>query len=300
MSIVRKALAAACIGVMYMAAACTQQGQDPLPSRTTSDLPACQAAEAAVDFGAVLTIPDETKALVESYRSDWQKFCNTSEEPDKPTMADLLLTAKSLETQFQKILEAHDRSLTTEERYDSANAVSDLVAKKYPSFVPGFEGSYWEQEYFRPSTDQFWKHAQLGTTEDRLFFDAGIRLQTEFPPWMERTWDYGGCLKYGQFHWTDTLREIVQLEASLQSEIYKRLTAEYEASLLESLTAMGPNVCACERREAVAEDLQDVLFYLETEPALSSYVAPVKFKLNAIQSSEITVGSEAERHCSGG
>jgi len=300
MSTFRKIAAALCVATLLLSAACGQKPSESPALPVIANLPGCQAALAKVDYGTILLIPDETKSVIESYRSAWKDFCGAKAVSDKPTMADLILKAKTLEGQFGKIIEAHNRALTTEQRYAGADAVSDLVSKKYPSFVPAFEGSYWEQEYFRPSTAEFKKHAQLGTPEDKLFFEAGMKLESEFPPWMDRTWDYGGCWLFGDFKWTETLDRLVQLKKSLHSDIYKKLTADYEASMMEPLTSLGQSVCTCKRKESVLEDLQRVLSYLEKEPAFSSYLPMVRSSIDALETKKIIVNSEAEKHCSGG
>jgi hypothetical protein len=295
----RQTAVAGCLASVLLAAACGQKPSETSVASVNVDLPGCKAAIASVDYGNLLVVPDETKSAIESYRSDWRAFCGEKPQRERPTMADLIQKAKTVEDLFGKTFETFIKARTTEERYAGADAVSDLVVKKYPSFVPGFEGSFWEQEYFRPSTEEFRKHVHLGTAEDKLFFDAGMPLQTEFPPWIDRTWDYGGCLRFGKYPWTETLEKIVQLKKSLQSDIYKKLTSEYEESLMGSVTSMG-DVCTCEGKEAVLEDLQSVLAYLEKEPSLASYVPLVRSKLDSVQSRKITVNSEAEKHCSGG
>jgi hypothetical protein len=38
--------------------------------------PACTAASNAVNYGNVVTVPDDLRALIDFYRSDWRDFCN--------------------------------------------------------------------------------------------------------------------------------------------------------------------------------------------------------------------------------
>jgi hypothetical protein len=294
-------LKAVAVGVvaLLIAAACGQQPDGPSTPATTStaDLPGCQAAIANVDYGNILVIPDETRAVIESYRSLWRDFCSAA--TPKPTMAELVAKAKLVEERFDEVFVAYLQKRTPGERDANADAISDLVSKTYPGFVPAFEGSFYEQEFFRPSLEEFKKHAQLGTAQDIVFFGAGIPFHSEFPAWMERTWDYGGCLRFGEFNWTDALEKIVQLKRVIESDIYRNLIGEYEAAVIESLVAEG-NVCTCKRKEAVKEDLESALSYLEKEPEFASYIPLVRSKLNAIQTKAITVNSQAEKHCSGG
>src|SRR2546422_11357591 len=97
MSTFRKTAAVSCVAAMYLTAACGQKPSDSSALSITANLPGCQAAIADVDYGDTLIIPDETKSLIESYRSDWKDFCGAKKQPDKPTMADLIFKAKTLE-----------------------------------------------------------------------------------------------------------------------------------------------------------------------------------------------------------
>ena len=284
---------------MLVAAGCGQKALETA-STTAPSLSGCQAAMANVEYGNLLVVPDDTKALIESYRSAWKTFCDV-EKQARPSMADLLLQAKEIELRFDKVFETFHASSRLED-----DAVSDLLVKKYPSFVPAFEGSYFEYEYFRPSFEEFEKHTPLGTAEDKRFFDTGIRLGLEFPrpgrwnpPWIEKTWDYGGCFRFGEFRWTEALDQIVKLKADLHSEIYRKMTSDWEMLLMEDLASEG-NVCTCKNTDAVIEDLQAALLYLQRTPALSAFATDVQAKLQSIQAKKVKVESEAQKHCSGG
>jgi hypothetical protein len=284
---------------MLVAAGCGQKALETA-STTAPSLSGCQAAMANVEYGNLLVVPDDTKALIESYRSAWKTFCDV-EKQARPSMADLLLQAKEIELRFDKVFETFHASSRPED-----DAVSDLLVKKYPSFVPAFEGSYFEYEYFRPSFEEFEKHAPLGTAEDKRFFDTGIRLGLEFPrpgrwnpPWMERTWDYGGCLRFGEFRWTEAMDQIMKLKEDLQSDIYRKMASDWETLLMEDLTSEG-DICTCKKSDAVIEDLKAALLYLQATPALSAYLRDVQAKLQSIQAKKVKVESEAVKHCSGG
>jgi hypothetical protein len=253
-----------------------------------------------VEYGNLIPVPDDTKALIESYRSAWKAFCDV-EKQVRPSMADLIVQAKEIELRFDRIFETFRVSSRTE-----TDAVIDLVVKKYPSFVPAFEGAYFEYEYFQPSFATFEKHTPLGTAEDKRFFDTASRLELEFPwlgywnpPWMEKTWDYGGCLRFGEFRWTETLDQIMKLKGDLHSDIYRKMASDWETMLMKDLTR-EKDVCTCKEKESVIGDLQTALSYLRATPALSAYLPAVQAKLQAIQSKRIEVESEAVKHCSGG
>jgi len=288
----------AVLAVLLAATCGPKPDATPVPP-VYSPLPGCQAALAAPDYGNALTVSAEAKAAIESYRTSWKAFCAEG-AAGKPSMADLLVKAKEIQALFSKVIDAHNNSRNTAQRYSHADAVSDLLVKKYPTFVPAFEGSYYEQEYFRPATVEFKKHARLGTVEDQRFFDAGIMLNTEFPEWMDRTWHLGGCWRHGEFDWSAELDKVTKLQKDLKTGIYKELTSEHEAALMEPLVSEENSICACNRKDAVSKDLQRMLDYLAKTPALASYEPRVRSKLNKVQAGQIAVDSEAEKHCSGG
>src|SRR4030095_13769472 len=185
-SALRKTIAASFITAMCLLAACAQKPSNSSVVSGTADLPGCKAASTNVDYGNGLNISEDAKAAIESYRSAWKSFCSASPPADRPSLADLIVKARTVEVLFEKIINAYNAASSTEDRYEQADAVSDLLVKKYHSFVPGFEGSYYEYEFFRPSTEEFRKHASLGTPEDRLFFDAEIPLNDALLDWIER------------------------------------------------------------------------------------------------------------------
>jgi len=299
-----RTLVAAGAGLL-VAAGCGQKAPESTSIKASS-LSGCEAAMVNVDYGNLLVVPDDTKALIESYRSAWKTFCDAGKKV-RPSMADLLVQAKAIELRFDKIFETYHASRkSSEPSRTEDDAVSDLVVKKYPSFVPAFEGSYFEYEYFRPSFEAFEKHTPLGTAEDKRFFDTGIRQNFEFPmpgrwgpPWLEKTWDYGGCFRFGEFRWTEALDQIMKLKADLHSDIYQKMASDWETLLMEDLTSEG-DVCTCKKREAVIEDLQAALIYFQANPALTAHVPAVQAKLQSIQAKRITVESEEVKHCSGG
>ena len=286
---------------MLVAAGCGQKAPETA-SITAPSLAGCQAAMANVEYGNLLVVPDDTKSLIESYRSAWKAFCDV-EQQARPSMAALLVQAKEIELRFDKVFETGKPSELSRTQDE---ALSDLLVKKYPSFVPAFEGSYFEYEFFKPSFETFEKHTPLGTAEDKRFFETGIRLGLEFPrpgrwnpPWLEKTWDYGGCLRFGEFRWTEALDQIMKLKGDLHSDIYRKMASDWETLLMEDLTSEG-NVCTCKNRDVVIEDLQAALLYLQATPALSAYVPGVQAKLQSIRTKKIKIESEAEKHCSGG
>lgn len=261
--------------------------------------PACRAASEKVDYGSGLSISDGTRALIESYRTDWRSLC--ASKGAKPSLADIFVKAKQIEADFKKVFDSFDESIINEPNFDSRRsaAINDLVSNKFPGFVPAFKGAYGEHELFSPSIDGFKKSSSLGTAEDRIFFESQLSLEGDFPPYITKTWDYGGCDQYGEFDWTGTLKNIARVKKQVKSTAYLKETSLFEEGMFREL-GTSYDICTCKKKEAVLKDLLDVQKYLRKEAVFTSRVPTVQQTIDSIQSGKITVKSEAEKHCSGG
>ncbi len=264
-------------------------------------VPACQAALAKVDYGNLLIIPEETRALIESYRSGWRVLCDPKSER-KSSLAELLTQGKVIEKKFQAIYDAehHAPSLDGSDAANKrADAIHNLVENKFLSFIPAFKGSYLEYEYFAPNIVEFKKLSTLGNVEDKQFFESQIPLEGDFVPYIEMTWDYGGCLLFGRFNWAEELKKIAGLKQKVKSEIYKKEISSYEQGLVGSL-GVTTDICTCDDKSAVTKDLAEVQAYIQKEPSLASYLPSLQETLALVQSGKIKINSEKEKHCSGG
>jgi hypothetical protein len=262
--------------------------------------PACRAASERVDYGSGLSIPEGTRTLIESYREDWKKLCS-SRGNAKPSLAEIFVKAKQIESDFKKIFDSFDESILNEANFDSRRsaAINDLVSNKFPTFVPAFKGAYGEHEMFSPSIDAFRKSAPLGNAEDRKFFENQLSLEGDFPPYITKTWDYGGCDRYGEFDWTGTLKNIAHVKTQVKNAAYLKESALLEEALFREL-GTSYDICTCKKKEAVLPDLLNVQKYIRKEAVYASQVPKVQQTIDSIQSGKIQVKSEAEKHCSGG
>jgi hypothetical protein len=262
--------------------------------------PACTAATEKVDYGSGLSISDDTRALIESYRSDWRNLCS-SKGGAKPSLAEIFAKANQIESDFKRVFDSFDESIINEANFDSRRsaAINDLVSNKFPTFVPAFKGAYGEHEMFSPSIEAFRKSAPLGNAEDRTFFENQISLEGDFPPYVRKTWDYGGCDQYGEFDWTGTLKNIAHIKKQVRSAAYLKESALLEEGLFREL-GTSYDICTCRKKEAVLQDLLQIQKYLRKEAVYASQVPKVQQTIDSIQSGKIKVNSEAEKHCSGG
>jgi hypothetical protein len=262
--------------------------------------PACRAATEKVDYGNGLSIPENTRALMESYREDWRTLCSMK-GGSKPSLAKIFEKAKQIEADFKKIFDTFDESIINEANFDSRRsaAIHDLVSNKFPTFVPAFKGAYGEHEMFSPSIDAFRKSVPLGNAEDRTFFENQLSLDGDFPPYITKTWDYGGCDRYGEFDWTGTLKNIAHVKKQVTNSAYLKETTLLEEGLFREL-GTSYDICTCKKKEAVIQDLVNVQKYIRKEAVYASQIPKVQHTIDSIQSGKIQVKSEAEKHCSGG
>jgi hypothetical protein len=262
--------------------------------------PACQAVSEKSDYGSGLAISESTKALIESYREDWKILCD-SKGGRKPSLANILVKAKQIEADFKKVFDSFDESIINEPAFDPrrAIAINDLVSNKLPQFVPAFKGAYGEHEMFSPSIDAFRKHAPLGTSEDRTFLESQIPLEGDFPPYITKTWDYGGCDQFGEYDWTGALKRIDRVKRQVKSAVYLGETSKFEDGLAREFTT-NFDICTCKAKDAVLKDLFDIQKYVKKEPGYGAYVPKIQQTIDSIHSGKISIKSEMEQHCSGG
>jgi hypothetical protein len=223
------------------------------------------------------------------------------------TLADLYAKAGKVQVAFEagvmeKAIKKFNAAKDQDERLKQADAMQEILFTTYPQFIPAFQGSFYESTFFSPQTEAFEKYVSLGSREDQLFFLNKIPLTDDIwdHPWIERTWDYGGCYEFGKFDWVGELRKIARLKRELKSEVYLKQLAVYESSLFDPLTQNGEQICSCDRKDAVLKDFQDIDIVLQDESALSSHLPEVRSTISSIQSGKVKIGSEREKHCSGG
>ncbi len=140
----------------------------------------------------------------------------------------------------------------------------------------------------------------LGNAEDRTFFENQLSLEGDFPPYITKTWDYGGCDRYGEFDWTGTLKNIARVKKQVKSTAYLKETALLEEGMFREL-GTSYDICTCKKKEAVLQDLLNVQKYIQERSGLRVTASPKSSKPSIRFSPErSTVKSEAEKHCSGG
>lgn len=202
----------------------------------------CRAATAPERYGKILHIPAKLKAEVAAYRRSWAKAC---QRKGGASLGALLARAERIKAGMLKAIGKRRPQGRTADRLHTQ------LSKLYPRFIPAMQGSIIEFEFFEPMIDVFMAHARLGNAEDKMFFRTYARLfggDFKAPPWIERTWDYGGCVRLG--HWAPygamrpgydfvrAARDVAILKTVLRSPWYRDKVIALETRMLQSLTRL--------------------------------------------------------------
>jgi|GEM_PF-2460630 len=276
----------------------------------------CIAAFTPVDenYTKSKNISDQTKKLLDQYRKNWQSLCRGQEGF---TLNLLWNEAEELTRLEHKDAQGHSES-------DLCDRGEDGECYPIMLFTPGIAGLHAEGMLlgFAPSQELFAENLVLGNQEDKDFFTTytslGFDNSNNFYPWIDQTWDYGGCTKYGNYDWTKTLNILNALSKKVTGTAYRENISASTNDLIDGVTdnlldhdfeykgqhAFTPHICSCDKKEAVLSDMEKVLEYAKSHPlnlkdgtAVSSRISEI---ITHIKNGKVDVLSQAERHCSGG
>ncbi len=275
----------------------------PISQKNTSqvnlmELPGCKAAFAPEVYPAHIKLSTQSKNFIHEYRIKWQNVCaGTSDRSLYPLWI--------LVGELTNLDELHDFPEDQQEFFSGI----------FPTFVPGLTGLYAEGFLldFDSSSTFFADNILLGNQEDKDFFTAfaPLELDNEFAPWVEQTWDYGGCTKYGKYNWIQSLKTLDELSSKVHSPGYVNALNSSRKSILAHLandnkivdktySIVDTSICTCDKKEAVAEDLDKVLTYIQGKAQYTDSISFVKNTIEQIKNKKIEILSQSERHCSGG
>jgi hypothetical protein len=274
---------------------------------------ACKAARMEADFSGIIEMPASLKEDIEKYRQGWRNICNGKGET---SFYHLFIYAKNIESGFGAVFQQADEIIGVGKAnascYEKAEPIQQLFYTQYPSFVPLFDGNYFDFIYFELSLREFSKYAFLGDEEDKLFFKEFLDLRgtSKFPPWIEGTWDYGGCFRFGEYKWVKALERIDHLEVTLSKPAYRRMIKKLKQEMNSSFDDYYPRfegalfvsseICVCDDKNAVKSELSEVLNYIKDKHGYEKMAKGASFILKRIQNNTFTIKSEKEAHCSGG
>jgi hypothetical protein len=199
----------------------------------------CRAATAPVRYGKILKVPRRVRGEIAAYRRAWAAACRKG---GGSSLAALLARAERIKAGMTKAIRRARPQAKRAER------LHEQLSKVYPTFVPAFAGSIMEFEFFDPMLDAFKAKLRLGNAEDRAFFRDYDRLfggDFKAQPWIERTWDYGGCIRLGRwspngparpgYDFLGALHAIGRLRAQVRAKWYRAKLARLDADILRTL-----------------------------------------------------------------
>jgi len=268
------------------------------------DLATCQAARNQPVYPSFINIPEDIKLAVAAYKESWITLCDR--KPNS-SVHQVFSMAKSLEEKFEPVLSSIVKQIGGD--WEKATTVHHYFQNIIPGFIPAFEGSIIEYEYFKLRFLDFKEVAKYGDEEDRYFFQLYVNLRGSgmLHPWYEMTWDYGGCLKFGEYNWIQTFQKL-KLAKDIKDTQYSKVISELGASLSKTLEGLYfklsnrkfHKICTCNNKDAVRSDLEKMVAYFSENQSNPTLLVTLRKTLNAIKSGEVPVKSQVAGHCSGG
>ena len=133
-----------------------------------------------------------------------------------------------------------------------------------------------------------------------------LRGPSIFPPWIKGLSDLGGCFRFGQYKWVDSLERLTRLEARVTRGAYKRKINKFKKEINGSFEDYYPqfkgsyvssSICVCVEKSAVQKDLDELIKYLKGRPEYNSMARGASNIIQRIQSNTFTIKSQAEAYC---
>jgi len=207
-------------GIALAAALLAAEASPAETRKTAAPSGPCAAAAAAVNYGRLLNVPDALRKDVDAYRQAWKEACA---KKGGSSLAALLAQGDRIGKGFTALA---DKSGIKETKYEELH---ELWQNAYPRFIPAFHGSMIEYEYIEPDLAAFARQAALGDADDKVFFSnqrAVFGTDKHSFPWVNRTWDHGGCVRFGRYDWVAAVARIEDLEGKLGAAAYRTRLAE--------------------------------------------------------------------------
>lgn len=258
----------------------------------------CSVAAAPARYPAAASgIAAPLRATIAQYKADWQVLCSTHRGK---TIGQLLADANSIAAKVDAAVLPPDSKEPSEPR--------EAFVVTIGSFLPGIYGAIGEYGGVHVSLAAFARRAALGSDEDRMFFAQWTALSFDgnMPPWIEQTWDYGGCTKFGEHDWRKTIAGLEAVQSRLHEPAYKQLADGRERGLLDELRVGDAGsgnpmpICVCKLKSDVSKDLQLIRGVFSASARYKTFLAPLDALMAKIAAKQIEIKSEAEAHCSGG
>ena len=281
---------------LVLSAGLAWPGRAPSQPVRAPSLPApCVAAAREVAWPAGFEPGPSLRDQAERYRRAWRDACA---EPGRYPLAAVLAQADALSQALG--------ALPAIAELEPDDGLVERLAQ-VETFVPAMRWNCCEGTGFPVDLEAFAAAAGVGTAEDRGFLPAYVALwggPSWTPPYVEQTWDYGGCMRYGDYDWPGALDRMTRLHAVASSPAYRERLDGFARGLLADgfvPAASRQAACACTDagREAFADTLRALAASLAGGP-YRDYRQGVDDALRRWREGRLQVASEQRAHCSGG
>ncbi|MGE0733771.1 MAG: hypothetical protein AB7G15_12800 [Alphaproteobacteria bacterium] len=287
--IARASIIGLCVSFIGVASKAEEVAADP-----------CAAAVAKSRYDPVIAVPAAVRRQIEAYKRGWAELCAAR---GNASLHRLLVMAEAIQKAFDPILE---QAANRPEQIEKAH---DAISKQFPSFVPAFDGALIEYQYFAPTLEIFGKYASKGDADDRLFFryhEIIFGPDAKSVPWIQRTWDHGGCWRFGEMDWPAYFAATKAVTAQAKGKFYVDRVREMDEHLHRMLAGLGQSdgvrsaICTCRDTGAVAVDLEKIQQLLPDDAKGIAARASIAKARQGIARRTIEVLSDQERPCAGG
>lgn len=286
---------AAALALICAAGSGTAQAQAAAPDP-------CVAARTPLAFTGYMRVTPAQRGLIERYRRVWRNLCQRQ--------GATLYQALDLGKQVERAMAKTFARATERARGKAADRLHTEVQQVIPRFLPAFHGSVIEYEYFELDQQALRAKLALGDAKDKLYwgnYDALFGGDFKAAPWIERTWDYGGCVKFGAYDWVGVLQRVARIRGQLRDRpLYLQSVDRLPGWMARAMAGFrdkqqgGGKICTCGAIGAVKADLIKLSEWTATQPTFTAVFRATKPTLEGVLAGRIPVMSQKVKHCSGG
>ncbi len=255
----------------------------------------CLAATSRINYGNLIRPRAAVHKDVIAYRRAWKDLCKSR----RGSLNRILTIAARIERGVQQALNAaHKAKRLIGKNADTAH---DDLQKRWPQFVPAFMGSIIEFEFFRVQMWVVTRYAKWGDASDKLFFAAEAKIfgnDEKSHPWVQRTWDYGGCTKFGTYDWVGNIRKVDGLRVRLGGW-YRRRLGEYHADVKRTISnwSKAKEICTCGAPGTVVAALTRMQAFLQKRHRYRGYSRQIGTTLQRLNTGKAKVLSDKLKQC---
>lgn len=250
----------------------------------------CEVAGRSENYSGFDAFPKPLKDEIAAYRKQWRSWCGKREAGGVSGLFDAML---ALSRKIDPVIRDRDEDFL------------EALRNRLPAFVPSIRCFLYDGgTNCEASFEQFAEVASKGTMEDKIFAETyrDVRGYDTLPPWLQQTWDYGGCVRYGEYDWVATLKRVDDARQRVNGKTYTDQLNELKHSLLDTFSGdvSRQATCSCKTKTAPLKDLPKIVAYLEKSKDSREFLSQVRELLAGLRAKKFKLLSQAEAHCSGG